>query len=94
MERSLAAQSLTHLRFADLANRKPTTFEITPDAEQRNQIAAELAILGIKKLRFEGQISPAGKRDWDLSADLGATIVQACVVSLEPVNLHSRLRRN
>lgn len=81
----MAAQPRTTLRLSDLANRKPTTFEITPDAGSRAQIAADLGIVGIKKLRFAGQISPTGKRDWDLTADLGATVVQDCVVTLDPV---------
>jgi uncharacterized metal-binding protein YceD (DUF177 family) len=85
MERSLAAQSRTQLRIADLASRKPTDFDITPDAALRDTIAKELGILGLKKLRFAGQIVPAGKRDWTLTAQMGATVVQACVVSLEPV---------
>ena len=81
----MAAQPRTTLRLSDLANRKPTTFEITPDTGARDQIAADLGIVGIKKLRFAGQITPAGKRDWDLTADLGATVVQDCVVTLDPV---------
>lgn len=85
MERSLAAQSRTLLRIADLANRKPTDFDITPDASQRAKIAMDLGILGIKKLRLSGHITPSSKRDWELSADLGATIAQACVVTLDPV---------
>lgn len=86
MERSLTAQSRTHLRLSDLAKRKPTDFDITPDAALREQIAADLGILAIRKLRFAGQITPAGKRDWHLTGELGATIVQACVVSLDPVS--------
>lgn len=81
----MAAQPRTTLRLSDLANRKPTTFEITPDTGTRDQIATDLGIVGIKKLRFAGQITPAGKRDWDLTADLGATVVQDCVVTLDPV---------
>ena len=75
----------TKLRLADLAQRTPTTFTIIPDAEARATLATSLGILGIKKLRFEGQIAPLGRSDWQLDALLGATVVQTCVVTLEPV---------
>lgn len=75
----------SHLRLADLATRKPTVFELVPTVDERKAIAAELGILGIKKLRFAGALTPQGRQDWTLTADLGATVVQECVVTLEPV---------
>ena len=39
----------------------------------------------IRKLRFAGALIPVGKRDWRLEGLLGATVQQACVVTLEPV---------
>lgn len=75
----------SHLRLADLATRKPTDFELVPTADERKAIAAELGILGVRKLRFAGALTPQGRQDWTLTADLGATVVQACVVTLEPV---------
>jgi uncharacterized metal-binding protein YceD (DUF177 family) len=39
----------------------------------------------VRKLRFEGTLHPEGRADWRLEADLGATVVQTCVVTLEPV---------
>lgn len=77
--------STNSFRVADLPNRKATRFSLTPSAEERAQIAAELGIVGIKKLTFQGQIAPAGNRDWRLDATLGSTVVQSCVVTLEPV---------
>lgn len=73
------------LRISDLARRSDRSFEITPNATERALIATELGIRGIKKLRFSGQIAPVGKSDWRLDADLGATVVQECVVTLGPV---------
>lgn len=72
-------------RVADLPNRKTTRFTIAPTADERAQIADELGILGIKKLNFQGQIFPVGNRDWKLEAKLGASVVQTCVVTLDPV---------
>lgn len=76
----------THmLRLDDLPNRKPTHFTLAPDAPARAALADALGIVAIRKLRLAGKISPAGKRDWLLEAELGATVVQDCVVTLEPV---------
>ena len=76
----------THiLRLADLTNKRPSSFDLEPDHDVRALIADALGIIGLKKLRFHGKIAPEGSTDWALSADLGATLVQACVVTLDPV---------
>ncbi len=75
----------SQLRLADLATGRPTPFELTPTPEERKAIAQALDIVGIRKLRFAGTLTPQGKRDWTLQATLGATVVQDCVVTLAPV---------
>ena len=69
----------------DLSTREPTAFDLQPDAPARDALAKELDISGIKKLRFQGEVSPSGAKGWALSGKLGATVVQPCVVTLEPV---------
>lgn len=73
------------LRIADLSTSGPTPFLIEPDAAGRRAIADALGLVELRKLRFQGTIRPDGKRDWLLQAELGATVVQSCVVTLEPV---------
>ncbi len=73
------------LRVSALSQSTPTSFEITPEAGERAALADALDILGIRKLRFSGEVRGQGKRDWLLTGELGATVVQACVVTLEPV---------
>ena len=73
------------MRLADLSTRKPTPFALTPDADERAAIAQALDLLGLPKLRFSGQIAPQGRSDWTLTAELGATAIQPCVVTLAPV---------
>lgn len=75
----------TALRVADLPQNTPTPFEIIPDAAALTALAAELAVPGLRKLRFTGDIRALGKRDWQLRGTLGATVIQDCVVTLEPV---------
>ncbi len=73
------------LRIADLGTKSPTPFVIEPDQKTRAAIAADLGIPGLRKLRFAGHLAPLGKSDWQLTASLGATAVQDCVVTLRPV---------
>ena len=83
------------LRVADLPNRKPSRFSIAPNTKEKAKISNDLGILGVRKLTFDGDISPVGKRDWQLKAKLGATVVQSCVVTLEPVTtrIDSEIKR-
>ncbi len=76
----------THrLKLSDLPHNDTATFELAPEAEARALLADELGITAIRKLRFTGRIIPEGRRDWRLEGELGATVVQPCVVTLEPV---------
>ena len=79
------SQQPTPIRLGEGAARREHHFDIAPDAPARDAIAAELGILGLRKLRFAGQLVPRGRRDWSLEAALGATVVQECGVTLAPV---------
>lgn len=81
----MSDQPKSVLRLADLPNRKRTHFRIEPDAAGRAALAEALDVVMVRKLRFEGDMIPMGSRDWRLEAELGATVVQACVVTLDPV---------
>lgn len=72
------------IRFADLGSRG-TDFDLVPAAEELSRIAQDLDLLDLRKLRFTGRLVPDGKRDWRLDAQLGATVVQPCRVTLAPV---------
>jgi uncharacterized metal-binding protein YceD (DUF177 family) len=73
------------LVLARLSRGGETSFELAPEAPARAALAGELGLAALKKLRFSGRLIPEGKRDWRLVADLGATVVQPCVVTAEPV---------
>jgi len=64
---------------------QPMVFEMRPDASARAALAEVLGISAVRKLRFAGRLLPEGKSDWRLEAELGATVVQPCSVTLEPV---------
>ncbi len=69
----------------DLKDNGNNNFSLVPQKQDLNQSAAFLGILEIKKVRFEGRVSAAGKKDWQLQGNLGATVVQSCVVTAQPV---------
>ena len=72
-------------RLSDLPQGKPTRFDLSPDAHEMHALAEDLDLSALRKLRFTGEIRATGKRDWRIAARLGATVVQPCVVTLEPV---------
>lgn len=72
-------------RPADLPNKRETIVDFTAPPKLRAELAREMGVAQIKKLTFKGKIRAAGKTDWVLSGHLGATLVQPCVVTLEPV---------
>jgi uncharacterized metal-binding protein YceD (DUF177 family) len=72
-----------HPRLSDL--KRKTDFDLVPNATERKGIANRLGISGVKKLTFKGYLIPTGKADWELHALLGATVVQSCVVTLDPI---------
>lgn len=79
------SQKSQKLRVAGLDTQKPTAFEIQPSAPKRDAIANDLDLVGLRKLRFTGSITATGDADWTLTGELGATVVQSCVVTLAPV---------
>ncbi len=70
---------------ADLPARRAKSFSVIPEDALLKTLAQHLGLRGLRKLRFEGEITPNGRTDWKLDAKLGATILQDCVVTLERV---------
>lgn len=75
----------TILRVSDLQQNQPTAFSLKPSGEDLAALASELQLSAIKKLVFEGDLRAVGAADWELRATLGVTVVQPCVVTLDPV---------
>lgn len=80
-----AVSLLAPLRVTRLGGRKSVTIDLQPDAAQRQQIAAALGLEALRKFRFQGVLRPLRRSDWELVAELGATVVQPCAVTLAPV---------
>lgn len=73
------------LRVADLSQNSETPFDLRPNAAELALIAEDMGLLGLRKLSFQGAVRALGNADWALNGKLGATIVQPCVVTLDPV---------
>ncbi len=82
-------------RVADLPQNTPTTFDLRPNTDQLNTLRQELDLLGLRKVSFVGEVTGQGKQDWVLTGRLGATVIQPCVVTLEPVTtrIDTQVRR-
>lgn len=73
------------LRLADLPQRKVTTVRLVPDEGQLEALADRFDVDVIRKVRFEGTLSPGAGRDWTFKGHLGATVIQPCRVTTDPV---------
>ena len=60
-------------------------FDIAPTPDEAAALARLLGAQAVRKLRFAGDLSPLAGGGWSLDATLGASVVQTCVVTLEPV---------
>jgi uncharacterized metal-binding protein YceD (DUF177 family) len=60
-------------------------FDIAPSEGEAAALARLLGARAVRKLRFAGRLGPLARGGWQLDATLGATVVQTCVVTLEPV---------
>ncbi len=82
----MTAQPFSHpIRISELRRTGGSEFDLRPDSTARAAIAAALGVTSLRKVRFVGKLLPEGRHDWHMVAQLGATVVQPCVVTLAPV---------
>ncbi|HET9068016.1 MAG TPA: DUF177 domain-containing protein [Amaricoccus sp.] len=60
-------------------------FDIAPEPREAEALARLLDARSVRKMRFRGRLEPLAGGGWQLAASLGATVVQSCVVTLDPV---------
>ena len=60
-------------------------FDIAPSAEEAPALARLLGAQAVRKLRFAGRLARLAGGGWQLEGELGATVIQTCVVTLDPL---------
>jgi len=70
---------------AQLRRRRHTAVVFAPDAAMRAVLAATLDLLALPAFRMTGAFVPEGPHDLRLEARITARVVQACSVTLAPV---------
>lgn len=80
---------------ADIPVNGEYSFDLDLSTAEREAMVAALGLLGLSKLRFSGTLQTPTSGTVTLLANLGATVVQPCVVTLEPVRtrIDERVRR-
>ncbi len=69
-------------------------FDIAPTPAEAEALARLLDARAVRKMRFAGRLTPRGG-GWQLEGELGATVVQSCVITLDPVTtrIDQKVRR-
>ena len=75
----------TTVRLDDKRSRTARHLRYEPTGEALDRLVAEFELLGLRKAALTAELTPEGSRDWALTGRLGATVVQPCVVTLQPV---------
>ena len=65
--------------------RERISFSLEPDGDARAELARALGVRGLRKVKLVGRLSPDGDLDLRLDARLGATVLQDCVATGNPV---------
>ena len=73
------------LELKHLVQNKGVNFDLALSEADISEIIAQLDLLSLRKIKFSGTILPIGKGDWELNGALGATVEQACSLTLVPV---------
>lgn len=73
------------LRLDGISPHQPHSFLAQPTSKENESIAKLLGVSRLRKLRLAGRIEQLCSDDWRLEAELGATVTQECVITLEPV---------
>ena len=82
--------------FADIKTQKYHKFDIRISNEDCRILAKDLDLISLTKLRLDGTLRASGKDNWNLKAHFGATVEQACVLTLDAVQtrIDAKVERN
>lgn len=73
------------ISMADIPKGSTRRFDLTFDDQHLQAALETLGLLEIRKARITGTLAPEGRKNWRLQAEVGASLSQACVLTLMPV---------
>lgn len=73
------------LDVAALDKGRTRQIDLSFDAQWADAAKQLLDITGLAKVRLQGSLAPSSSANWEFSGHIGATVTQACVLTLEPV---------
>ncbi len=73
------------LIISELSQNKPRNFALRWEADQLAQYLPAMELRALSKLTITGKIQAEGGKNWRLEATVGASTIQACVVTMEDV---------
>ncbi|WP_226925698.1 MULTISPECIES: YceD family protein [unclassified Meridianimarinicoccus] len=73
------------IRLDSLRQRRAHDFTVILTRDEMETAAGRLGLVALDKARLTCTLRPSGQHDWDLDGQIGATVTQACVVTLAPV---------
>ena len=83
------------VRFSEINQSKPFEFHLKLSNQKTSELIERLDLLNIKKISFMGKLYPLSLNEWNLKAELRATVKQKCVISFKPVQtiVHETINR-
>ena len=76
-------ETLIDAEKVDVGN--PLSFDVSLPSSVLDGLATEIGALSVRKFRMTGVLRRTGSDALELTADLGATVTQTCVVTLAPL---------
>ncbi len=73
------------IKVSKLSSNQTYNVSLALTADDIAELREELGLQALRKTSFAGELTPSGQVDWALNGKLGATAVQTCGVTLEPV---------
>jgi uncharacterized metal-binding protein YceD (DUF177 family) len=73
------------LVISELSQNKPHRFDLRWEADDLASHLDDLELRALSKLSIKGQMTAEGGKNWRLSAKVGASAVQACVITMDDV---------
>lgn len=73
------------IRLKDMTKAQTVSFDIAFTFSEMDSVATILSANAVHKMHLQGTLKPKDTQDWMLEAKIGATVIQDCVVTLDPV---------